>query len=406
MPGRSSMTTHACWGETRRTRDGSRHWRRERRLVAGLLAGLLVSWLGAAEGDAPLADDVDSTASAPAADAAEGEPSAPAPTSADTTERTKPPANRKPILLKAVPAEYPKEFVGSGLDADVVVTMLVDRMGRASHIRVEGSPDPAFTDAALQALAQYEFLPAIKNGRVTNASVQLTLPLREDIGDRALVDYQGGRIELITTTTPSGTDTPIRRIFGPRPAYPIDMLAAAKSGEVVVEFLVGEDGVPYNLKVTESTFVEFARAAEGAIALWRFSPALMGAQPVVAGLRYRLSFQSDEIPQATRDTARRLLAGDHSEFVPAKQLDVQPKVRSQIEPSAPVGNGAVDRRTHRAEVVFVVDAKGMVRLPRVLKSSDPIAGYVALAAISYWTFEPAVRDKQPVPVLVTMPFRF
>lgn len=396
------MIGHARWGESGPVRGQAGGLCRG---VSAALALLLLSafaWPEPARGEddrsKPITEPGDPSDLAPAEPSAKERPK-------DTTERDRAPLNRNPILIKYVPAEYPKEFVGSGMDADVVVTLLVDRMGHASHIRVEGSPDPAFTDAALEALGQYEFLPAIKNGRVTNASMQMTLQVREDVGDRALVDYKGGKIELITVTTAGKADTPIKRIFGPRPAYPIEMLAAGKSGEVIIEFIVGDDGVPRSPKIVESTYVEFAHAVEGSIALWRYSPALSGAQPVVAGLRYRVSFQAGEIPEDVRAMAKRLLAGDHTDVVPAKQLDMQPKVRSQIDPIAPASTTA-DRKTRRAEVVFLVDAKGTVRLPRVLKASDPVAGYIALAAVNYWTFEPATRNKQPVPVLVTMPFRF
>lgn len=318
-------------------------------------------------------------------------------------DETQAPLNRKPILVKSVPPEYPKEFTGSGVNAEVVVSMLVDRMGRASHVRVEGSPDKAFTDAALDALAQFEFLPAIKNGRVTNASVQMTVQVREELGDKSLVDYEGGMIELLATNTDFKADTPIRRLFGPRPAYPLEMLAAGKSGEVLIEFSVGADGVPRAPKIVESTFVEFAHAVEGAIALWKFSPALNGARPVTTALRYRVSFQADEVPEPMREIAKRLLAGDNSDVVSAKLLDGQPRARARIEPVAPADD---DKRVRRADVVFMVDTKGVVRFPRVLRASDPVSGYIALAAVNYWTFDPATRKKEPVPVLVTLPFRF
>lgn len=323
-----------------------------------------------------------------------------------STEEPRPPLNRDPILIKNVPTEYPEEFVGSGLNAEVVVTMLVDRMGRASHIRVEGSPDPAFTDAALEALGQFVFLPAIKNGRITNAPLQMTLQVREDLGDRAYVDYEGGRIELLATNNTVKVDTPIKRLFGPRPAYPIEMLAADKSGEVVVEFVVGDDGRPRDVRVVESTFTEFAHAVRGSISLWKYSPALVGARPVPTGLRYRISFEAGEVPEATRVLAKQFLAGDNSGVVVAKELDTPPRVRSQIQPVPPVAGPDERKRVHRADVVFMVDAKGVVRLPRYLKASDPVAGYAALAAVNYWTFDPALRRKEPVPVLVTLPFRF
>jgi TonB family protein len=371
-------------------------------LAAGLVVGCVLASTDAVRG----ADDAAKPVTEPGetSDLASPEPAAGA-KDRDSAERNQPPLNRNPILLKYVPAEYPKDFVGSGVNADVVVTVLVDRMGRASHIRVEGSPDPAFTDAALEALGQYEFLPAIKNGRITNTSLQMTLQVREELGDRAFIDFEGGKIELLTVTNATKVDSPVKRIFGPRPAYPIEMLAAGKSGEVVVEFVVGDDGIPRGTTIKESTYVEFANAVEGAIALWRYSPALAGAQPVMTGMRYRVSFQAGEIPAAMQTVAKHLLAGDNSDMVPAKQLDVQPKVRSRVEPVAPASTKP-DNRTRRADVIFMVDAKGVVRLPRVLKASDPVAGYIALAAVNYWTFDPATRNKEPVPVLVTMPFRF
>lgn len=329
------------------------------------------------------------------------------PVSATTeADAVKPPVNRQPILIKSVPPEYPREFVGSGMNAEVVVSLLVDRMGRASHIRVEGSPDPAFTEAALAALGQFEFLPAIRGGRITHAEVQLTLELREELGDRALVDYEGGRIELLATSNAVRIDTPIRRLFAPRPAYPIEALVAGKSGEVIIEFVVGEDGVPREPRIVETTYIAFAQAVEGAIGLWRYSPALSGARPVPTGLRYRVSFEADEFSEATRGMAERFLAGDTRDVVSSKAIDRQPRPRSRISPVVPPSRAGETVSAHRAEVVFMVDTKGAVRLPRVLKASDPVAGYAALAAVGYWTFDPALRKKQPVPVLVTMPFSF
>jgi TonB family protein len=403
MHGSNAMNRHAVQGESGWFLSGTHRLRRGRGLVGGLLLAGVLAWTATAHG----ADDPSksSTRAGQTSDPGLSDPPSGS-QKRDTTERDQAPLNRNPILLKFVPAEYPPEFVGSGLNADVVVTVLVDRMGRVSHIRVEGSPDPAFTDAALEALGQYEFLPAIKNGRVTNTRLQMTLQVREELGDRAFIDFEGGRIELLKVSNATAVDTPVKRIFGPRPAYPIEMLAAGKSGEVVVEFVVGADGIPRGTTIKESTYVEFAHAVQGALALWRYSPALAGARPVATGLRYRVSFQAGEIPAALRTVARRLLDGDHSDMVPAKLLDEQPKVRSRIEPVAPLSATQGDGRTRRAEVVFMVDAKGIVRLPRILKASDPITGYIVLAAVNYWTFDPAVRKKEPVPVLVTMPFRF
>ncbi len=392
-PGCIAMIGHEPSGEAGPVSGTARTRRSWQRLASGVIVAC-AAWVSL-RGEEPIArtDTLDPLEPPPAREVTEA-------------DSVRPPLNRKAILIKSVPPEYPAEFVGSGMNAQVVVTMLVDRKGRASHIRVQGSPDAAFTEAALAALAQFEFLPAIRNGRLTNAEVQLTLELREELGDRTLVDYEGGRIELLATSNAVRVDTPIRRLFAPRPAYPIESLAAGKSGEVIIEFVVGDDGVPREPRVVETTHLAFSQAVEGAIGLWRYSPALNGTRPVPTGLRYRVSFEAGDFSEAMRAIAKRLLAGDTSDVVGARLLDRQPRARSRIAPAAPPGRPGETVAAHRAEVVFMVDAKGAVRFPRVLKASDPIAGYAALAAVGYWTFEPAMHKKEPVPVLVTMPLSF
>lgn len=389
MCGRITMTGHDRWGKRRLMRGGSPCARR-RAAFAAVAVLAIVSGAPSVPAQTPTSSGAETVSAA----------------ATDADNDARPPLNRKPVLIRSAVPEYPDEFAGSGVSAEIVVTMLVDRLGHASHIRIEGSPDPAFNEAVMAALSHFEFLPAIRNGRVTNADVRVTLQLTEDFGDKALVDYEGGRIELLASASAEPPEVAVHRLFAARPAFPLEMLAADKPGEVVVEFTIGDGGRPENPKILESTYKEFTDAVKGALALWRYSPALRGSRPVPTALRYRVSFQPEEVPEATRAMARRLLAGDTSDLVPDRQLDAEPRARSRIMPIAPDTAGDSGHATHRAEVAFVVDAKGKVRLPRVLRASDPVSGYTALAAVGYWTFEPALRKKTPVPVLVTLPFRF
>jgi len=315
--------------------------------------------------------------------------------------------NRRARLVYSVPAQYPEELSGSGVSTEVSVNVMVDRLGRASHIRVEDSPDPLFTEAALDAIAQWEWLPALRGGHVTNERVPLTIPVSEEHGDLSLYDFVGGRIVLegIRYGGDLEVDEPVRRLFGVRPAYPFQMLVGERSGEVVLQFTVGESGVPEEMEVLEATHSEFGYAAEGALRLWTYSPARKAGRTIPARLRYRISFQPAEFSEDLKVIARGLYAGTLEGLVPADQIDQQPRALRTFNPP----QSKADREAgewHRVKVSLVVTADGEVRLPYVESAPDPLSGYTALAAVGYWRFLPARKDRVAVPVKVTLPMTF
>jgi TonB family protein len=347
--------------------------------------------------------------SAPAKVAVAGEPAPapvePPPRSNDPNAENYRPMNREPRLISGAPPEYPKDFAGSGITAEIMVSMMVDRVGHVSHVRIEDSPDEEFTDAALDALSQWEFLPAIKRGKTTNTPMRLTMLVREEIGDSAYFDYVGGRIALEGTRYASEYEHPVRRLFGLRPAYPFDLLADGKRGEVVVEFTVDDDGIPHDTKIIESTHRDFTLASEGALAHWRFSPAMQKGRTVPVRMRYRISFQPDEFPEALRQMAKSIKAGTNEGLVAPRLLDRQPKALRSLEPQLPTDVNGMKTR-HRAVVNIVVNENGDVVLPRVQSASDALSGYIALAAVSYWKFQPGMKNKTPVAVDWTFPISF
>lgn len=315
------------------------------------------------------------------------------------------PRNREARLIHVVPPEYPEELVGSGLSAEVMLSVMVDREGKASHVRVEDSAHPLFTNAALDAVYQWEFLPRIREGRITNARMRLTVLVSEEVGDRAVHDYPGGRIALEDLTYETEPDTPLRRFFGLRPAYPFAMLAEGKAGEVVLEFNVGEEGIPRDIKVIEATNRDFAYACQGALVHWQFTPAMKRGRAVSARLRYRMSFEPEEFDEKLLELARGLYHGRPTGLMSSRTVSEQPRVLRQFNPSSYDGTRNAPRR-RRVTVEVVVTELGEVLLPRVVSSPDPLSGYIALAAVSYWRFEPARKDGQPVAVNVTLPVTF
>ncbi len=65
-----------------------------------------------------------------------------------------------------------------------------------------------------------------------------------------------------------------------RPDYPPTMRQAGVSGEALVEFVVGSDGIVYNAAATRYTDPAFADAAVTAVSQWVFKPGQVGGQNV------------------------------------------------------------------------------------------------------------------------------
>jgi RNA polymerase sigma factor (sigma-70 family) len=65
-----------------------------------------------------------------------------------------------------------------------------------------------------------------------------------------------------------------------RPDYPPSMRQAGLSGQAVVEFIVGSDGIVYNATAVSSTDPAFADSAVAAVSQWVFKPGQAGGQNV------------------------------------------------------------------------------------------------------------------------------
>jgi periplasmic protein TonB len=94
--------------------------------------------------------------------------------------------------------------------------------------------------------------------------------------------------------------------------------------------------------------------------------------------------------------------GPPPDFVPYEK---EPTVIKRIEPKYP----DLALRAGLEGNVFVkvwVDKEGKVRKVVLLKSDAPIFEEAAISAASQWVFTPAVMQKGPVSVWVSIPFRF
>ena len=92
-----------------------------------------------------------------------------------------------------------------------------------------------------------------------------------------------------------------------------------------------------------------------------------------------------------------LLKADEKTEPPVPVRTVAPDVPSSFSRSGSVGLVTVN---------FVVDEKGNVQDPTIVKSSHAELEEPALTAIKKWRFKPAKKDGNAVSVHVTIPIKF
>jgi TonB family protein len=129
-------------------------------------------------------------------------------------------------------------------------------------------------------------------------------------------------------------------------------------------------------------------------------PAEAAPEPRREVLHYRFHRSGVVSSLSHREGARALFVESSDDFarvrmVAWEELD-EPPVR--LEPADPASAGRAAEGN--ADLTFVIDETGAVRVPTVVAASDHAIGLAALTAIKQWKFTPPRRRGEPVLVEV------
>jgi TonB family protein len=194
------------------------------------------------------------------------------------------------------------------------------------------------------------------------------------------------------------------------PVFPNRLRATSvTSGYGIVVITVREDGRIEDAVVVEASHSAFAEAILEAAPAWVFDVAAGETMPRREVLHYFFRRSGVATSLTHRDGAR----------VPFEQAERgRPQVRmvsSLVLAPEPIaaepavvtpGAARPDAPAGAAEVSFVIDETGRVRVPAVTASTDPALGAAALATVKQWRFVPPRHDGVPVLVEVVRSFTF
>jgi TonB family protein len=109
--------------------------------------------------------------------------------------------------------------------------------------------------------------------------------------------------------------------------------------------------------------------------------------------------------QATQVASAAILPGDQQKVPDYVLVDSQPEVRKRVEPVYP--REALGKNVEgKVWVKMLVDTAGRPVEVEILKSENAYFDQATITAARQWLFTPAMKDKKPVAVWITLPFRY
>lgn len=317
------------------------------------------------------------------------------------------PSTKPPEELSAPDPVYP-EFLGKRhLFGEVELEMSIEKDGHVSGVNIHRATHPDFITAALAAVDQWKFRPAMRGRlpeRGEKGAVLSFVVLDHENGHELRDDWlelNGIKLRMPGNPDPAlyfiGVPTPLALVD---PVYPYDLRQRGVTGTVRARFTIDKEGHVVDIDVLEASDPAFGDSLHAALATWQFKPLYHLDENVAADFEIKWGF----VPADKDSPDGRLLMATEKP-VGARQLDKIPGVlfiRQPIRPTDSQGN----RETGETKVEVVIDHDGRVCLPRVISATTPELGWAAATAVSQWYFETPRRGGIAVDTKVVIPLSF
>lgn len=284
-------------------------------------------------------------------------------------------------LRNWVQPQYPAEAKKARLEGEVQVEFVVEADGHVTRASVKESTHKQFEAAALEAVEQWTFAPALEEGRPVASAMRA--PIR-------FTAAQWKQKSMPLYPQPDQMPrplklTPAKAVFAPDPEYPPELEEQKIAGEVQMEFAVDETGQVRDPKVLWASHPAFVETSLRAMEKTRFEPAHQGPLPKSSSKRYPVAFQSLTAKRAE------VLAANRLEVLGESALRVLPQpfvLTTPVYPHARILAG--DKGTATAE--FTVTEQGEVTGVAITAASQPEFGAALRAAVESWIIQPGVND--------------
>lgn len=194
-----------------------------------------------------------------------------------------------PVLIHSVEAKFSDYARSNRICGADLINLIVDANGMPQHVRVVRSLEPSLDERALEAVKQYRFKPAMRDGSVP-VPVQITVEVNFRLYDKygACAPRQPSPISG-SATTGGQVDPPVL-ISSVQPNYTGEARKKKISGACTLHLTIDTNGVPQNVQVVQGLDPGLDANAVETVKQWRYKPAVKNGVRVPSELVVNVNF--------------------------------------------------------------------------------------------------------------------
>ncbi len=214
----------------------------------------------------------------------------------DSTAAAQTDKRTPPVAIRTVNPKHPAELLKKLVNGDAEIDCLVTAEGRVADARVLTASHPQFGEAAVEAVREWEFRPAERNG--TPIAMRVRIPISYQLSGEQLLEGLAGHPvqEEITDSIIPAEQLPAwpypKKILMPR--YPEILRGSGKYGKAVVAIVINREGKVINPKVVKYTYPEFIWPALVTAVSLQFEPVRVGKSPIYVSMELQYDFKAEE----------------------------------------------------------------------------------------------------------------
>jgi TonB family protein len=192
---------------------------------------------------------------------------------------------KAPVVLVHIDPVYPEEARQARVSGTVIVETVIDHTGAVRDIKVlKGLPN-GLSEAAVDAVKRWVFKPGTINGEAVDVIFNLTVNFKlekKDSGDAPLRVGGDVRAPIVMEKV--------------EPTYTEKARKARINGIVIVEAVIGREGLVKDVSVLKPLPFGLDQAAVDAVKQWKFKPGTLDGQPVDVIFNLTVNFRLEKAP--------------------------------------------------------------------------------------------------------------
>lgn len=182
-----------------------------------------------------------------------------------------------PVPTHRVSPRHPPELMQKLIEGSAMIECVVGEDGSVISVKTLSATEPEFGLAAEDAVRQWRFEPATKNG--TPVAVSVHIPFEFFLTNEQVVEMVANRkvYEEVSDTMISAQELPSwpRPLEFIVPRYPAELEGTGKYGKAVISIVINKEGQVINPKLVKATYPEFVLPALVSAARLTFPPQVM-----------------------------------------------------------------------------------------------------------------------------------